>query len=194
MRVMDEHAAATDGELISALSRGDDAALGALYDRLHRPCFSVSLRILGVEADAEEAVQETFVRIWRSANQYDEAKASVASWTLSITRNLCLDELRRRRRRAHEVREAEDAPDRPAPDRTDLEAERAVMGEQVRAALRSLSPEQRSAIELVYFRGLTSQEVGTILGVPSPTVRSRLRLGLLKLARVLQQQGVMSVD
>lgn len=191
---MDDYETAQDSDLIVAVTRGHDRALGLLYDRLHRPCFSVALRILSVEADAEEAVQETFVRLWRSAGQYDPAKASVASWTLSITRNLCLDELRRRRRRAHEVREAEDAPERPAPDRTDLEAERIVMGEQVRAALRALSPEQRSAIELVYFGGLTSLEVGTLLDVPSPTVRSRLRLGLLKLAGVLQQQGVMSVD
>jgi RNA polymerase sigma-70 factor (ECF subfamily) len=191
---MDDYRLADDADLVVAIAAGKDAALATLYDRFHRQCFSFALRILAVEGDAEEAVQETFVRVWRSAGQYDAARAGVGSWVLSITRNLCIDELRRRRRRAHEVRESEDAPERPAADRTDLEAERAIMGEQVRAALHSLPPEQRSAIELVYFHGLTSQEVGGVLGVPSPTVRSRLRLGLLKLSGILQAKGVMSLD
>lgn len=79
-------------------------------------------------------------------------------------------------------------------DRTDLEAEREIIGGPVREALGSLTSEQRSAIELVYFHGLTSQEVGRILDVPAPTVRSRLRLGLLKLGGLLQERGVVSVD
>lgn len=89
--------------------------------------------------------------------------------------------------------EMEDGPEHAAPDRTDLEAERKIMGEQVREALKLLPGEQRSAIELVYFHGLTSQEVGRVLSVPSPTVRSRLRLGLLKMAGILQEKGVMSL-
>jgi len=113
---------------------------------------------------------------------------------LSITRNLCIDELRRRRRRVPELPSLEGAMDRPGADRTDLEAERIIIGEQVRAALRSLSSEQRSAIELVYFHGLTSQEVGRILNIPAPTVRSRLRLGLLKLGGILQEQGLAATD
>ncbi|MFN0093546.1 MAG: RNA polymerase sigma factor [Dehalococcoidia bacterium] len=191
---MDDFRLTDDIDLVASVAAGREPALAALYDRYHRQCFSFALRILSVEGDAEEAVQETFVRLWRSAGQYDQSKASVGGWVLSITRNLCIDELRRRRRRSHEVRESEDAPERPAADRTDLEAERAIMGEQVRAALKSLPPEQRSAIELVYFHGLTSQEVGEVLGVPSPTVRSRLRLGLLKLAGILQRQGVTSLE
>ena len=79
-------------------------------------------------------------------------------------------------------------------DRTDLEAERGMIAAQVRAALQGLPSDQRSAIELVYFNGLSSQEVGTLLGVPSPTVRSRLRLGLLKLGTVLKEQGLVAID
>jgi RNA polymerase sigma-70 factor (ECF subfamily) len=185
---------AEDVDLVRAIAGGDQAALGALYDRHNRPCFSFALRMLGSERDAEEAVQETFVRIWRNAGRYDPAIAGVGSWILSIARNLCIDELRRRRRRASELPALEEMPDPPDPSRTDIEAERGVVGAQVRAALGGLSAEQRSAIRLVYFHGLTSQEVGRLLNVPAPTVRSRLRLGLLKLGGILQEQGVLSLD
>lgn len=191
---MDPNVLATDAGLIEAIAAGNHDALGQMYDRYHRPCFSFAIRTLGAERDAEEAVQETFVRVWRSAGQYDGTKASVGSWVLSITRNLCIDELRRRRRRAPETPFLEDAPDPPARERTEDEVVQKIVGEEVRAALQSLPADQRSAIELVYFRGLTSQEVGQLLNAPAPTVRSRLRLGLLKLAAVLQERGVAAVD
>jgi RNA polymerase sigma-70 factor (ECF subfamily) len=189
-----DYSLAEDADIVTGIASRREAALGALYDRYHRQCFAFALRILGAEQDAEEAVQETFVRVWRSAGQYDAARAGVASWVLSITRNLCIDELRRRRRRAPELPSLEGALEKAGPDRTDLEAEREIIGEQVRNALQSLSSEQRSAIELVYFHGLSSQEVGRILGVPAPTIRSRLRLGLLKLGGILQSQGLIAVD
>jgi RNA polymerase sigma-70 factor, ECF subfamily len=185
---------AEDPDIVIAVSGGDSAAIGILYDRYHRQCFSFALRILGSEEDAQEAVQETFVRVWRSARQYDQSKAGVGSWVLSITRNLCLDELRRRRRRVPEGPPLDTTFERAGPERTDEEAERKMLGEQVRGALQSLSSDQRSAIELVYFHGLTSQEVGRILNVPAPTVRSRLRLGLLKLGGILQEKGLTTVD
>ena len=191
---MDRYRLAEDADLMSAIATGKEDALGVLYDRYSRQCFSFAMRILNVEGDAEEAVQETFVRVWRSARQYDATRAGAISWILSITRNLCLDELRRRRRRAPEMPMLDDAPERAGEDRTDLEAERKIMGEQVRAALKSLPSEQRSALELVYFHGLTSQEVGQLLSVPAPTVRSRLRLGLLKLGGIMQEKGLIAID
>lgn len=191
---MSDYSLAEDADIAAAVGRGADDALGALYDRFHRQCYAFALRILGSEPDAEEAVQETFVRAWRRAASYDRDRASVITWLLAITRNLCVDELRRRRRRWPEVHDLEGAQERPDPTRTDVEAERAILAEQVREALQALPGEQRSAIELVYFHGLTSQEVGQLLGVPSPTVRSRLRLGLRKLGSVLQAGGVITVD
>jgi RNA polymerase sigma-70 factor (ECF subfamily) len=113
---------------------------------------------------------------------------------LSIARNLCLDELRRRRRRVPQVPRLDDALEHHGADRTDEQAEQAILRDQVRAALHSLPGDQRSAIELVYYNGLTSNDVGRMLGVPAPTVRSRLRLGLLKLAGVLREGGVIGVD
>ncbi len=190
---MSEYSLATDGDLVTAVAAGREAALGVLYDRYHRQCFAFSIRILGSEGDAEEAVQETFVRVWRSSAQYDSSRAAVSSWLLSITRNLCVDELRRRRRRAPQAPPLSGPGEPAASDRTDEEAERRIQGQQVRAALQSLPSDQRSAIELVYFHGLTSNEVGRLLGVPAPTVRSRLRLGLLKLGGILQARGVLSL-
>ncbi|MEP7217070.1 MAG: RNA polymerase sigma factor [Anaerolineaceae bacterium] len=191
---MSDYSLAEDTELLVAIGSGQDAALSVLYDRFHRQCFAFSVRILGTERDAEEAVQETFVRVWRNAGQYDRTKAGVGGWILSITRNLCLDELRRRRRRVPQLPTMDGALDVADSERTDVTAEREILGAQVRDALQSLTSEQRSAIELVYFHGLSSQEVGTILGVPAPTVRSRLRLGLLKLGGVLEAKGLVKVD
>ncbi|WBL36865.1 sigma-70 family RNA polymerase sigma factor [Tepidiforma flava] len=179
------NALADDVSAVRALARGDDAALGALYDRYSRPCYAFAIRMLGSEGDAEEVVQETFLRAWRNAGAYDPARASVSSWLLAITRNLCIDELRRRRRNLPAA-PLDDAVPLPASERTEAAAELALDRERVRTALASLPGEQRSAIELVYYHGLTSTEVGRILGVPSPTVRSRLRLGLLKLAGILR--------
>ncbi|MCC6382010.1 MAG: sigma-70 family RNA polymerase sigma factor [Dehalococcoidia bacterium] len=183
-----------DVDLVQAVAGGEEAALGVLYDRLHRQCFAFALGMLAAEPDAEEAVQETFVRVWRRAGQYDRTRAGVASWVLSITRNLCLDELRRRRRRAPESEPSVSMLERSAADRTDDEALRGVVAEQVRAALQALPGGQRLAIELVYFQGLSSQEVGSLLQVPAATVRSRLRLGLLKLGALLRAQGLVAAD
>ncbi len=192
---MNEYRLADDLDLMAGIAGGRQAALDVLYDRYHRQCFAFSLRILGSEPDAEEAVQETFVRVWRSAARYDPHRAGVSSWVLSITRNLCIDELRRRRRRAP-LAPALDLQDddHPSPDRTDESAERGILGQQVRDALHALPGDQRSAIELVYFHGLSSHEVGRLVGVPAPTIRSRLRLGLLKLGGILQAQGVLTND
>jgi RNA polymerase sigma-70 factor (ECF subfamily) len=189
---MSDYRLAEDFDLVAEVSAGREDALGVLYDRYHRQCFAFGLRILGSEQDAEEAVQETFVRVWRRATQYDSSRAGVASWVLSITRNLCIDELRRRRRRVPELPTLDGAFEVASSERT--EAERLIIGAQVRGALSGLPSEQRSAIELVYFHGLSSQEVGRILDVPAPTVRSRLRLGLLKLGGILQERGLASVD
>ncbi len=192
--LLSDYRLAEDVDLVNSIAAGREAALEALYDRYHAQCFAFALRTLAAESDAEEAVQETFVRVWRRAGQYDQARAGVASWLLSITRNLCIDEFRRRRRRVPETQLLDEAAQRPGDERTDEEAERAMTGETVRTALQALSSEQRSAIELVYFHGLTSSEVGGLLGVPPPTVRSRLRLGLLQLGNVLKAQGVVGVD
>lgn len=190
---MSDFRLADDFDLVAGVAGGRQDALNVLYDRYHRQCFSFSLRILGSEQDAEEAVQETFVRLWRRAGQYDSSRAGVGSWILSITRNLCIDEIRRRRRRVPELPTLEGALEVASHERTDLEAERRVIGAQVREALGTLTSEQRSAIELVYFHGLTSQEVGQMLDVPAPTVRSRLRLGLLKLGGTLQERGLAGI-
>lgn len=189
-----EYTLAEDADLIGIAARGQDAALGVLYDRYHRQCFGFALRMLGAEGDAEEAVQETFVRVWRSAPSYVAERASVGTWVLSITRNICIDELRRRRRRVPQLPALDDSSEMASGDSTDDLAVQNIMGGQVREALQGLPGDQRSAIELTYFHGLSSQEVGRLLGVPAPTIRSRLRLGLLRLAGILREEGVIASD
>lgn len=179
---------AEDTEIVARIAQGNEDALGELYDRYHRRCFSFAVRILGSDRDAEDAVQESFVRVWRSANNFDARRAKTTTWLFTIVRNLCVDELRRRRSRiGHEDVETTEIADS---QRTEDDVERVMMGEEVRDALRSLPADQRRAIEMVYFQGLTSQEVGTMLEVPSATIRSRLRLGLLKLGGIMDAKGI----
>jgi RNA polymerase sigma-70 factor (ECF subfamily) len=180
---------AEDTDLVARIGQGSEEALGELYDRYHRQCFSFAIRILGSERDAEDALQETFVRVWRHAGRFDAVRGGVTTWLFSIVRNLCVDELRKRRLRAP----AGDVYSMDIPDdaRTDDHVERAVLGEQVRDALRSLPSDQRRAIELVYYQGLTSQEVGNLLDTPPGTVRSRLRLGLLRLSSIMEAKGAL---
>lgn len=174
-------------ELLARVGNGDEHALGELYDRYHRQCFAFALRILGSESDAEDAVQESFVRVWRNGGRFDASRASVTTWLFSIVRNICIDELRRRRKRM--PAENVDDVDIVSDAHTEEEVELAMLGEEVRRELGELPPDQRRAIELVYFQGLTSTEVGNMLEVSAGTIRSRLRLGLLKLGSIFEAKG-----
>lgn len=145
------------------------------------------MRILGSDSDAEDAVQESFVRVWRSAHRFDAKRASLTTWLFSIVRNICVDELRRRRRKVPS--DSIGDTDVAGETRTEQEVERAMLGEEVRRHLAELPGEQRRAIELVYFQGLNSSEVGALLDISAGTVRSRLRLGLLKLGSMFEVGG-----
>ena len=181
-----------DEQLIVQVARGDRRAFEALYDRYAAAVFGLALRILGNREQAEEAVQEIFWRVWQRAQSFDPNR-SFAPWLFGIAHNYCIDELRRRRVRPQPVYEDDEHPILSAiPDEVDV-GETALLSEQrrvVQDALQELPQEQRQALELAYFGGLTQQEIADRLGNPLGTVKTRMRLGLQKLRAILQRQGL----
>lgn len=168
-----------DDALLARFVGGDERALGELYDRYGTAVHSLAARILQDEDEAGDVVEETFWQAWRQRSAYDASRGAVSTWLLTIGRSRALDRVRRRARRREEpldVREPADSPRNPA-----LDAELADLGERVRAQLAELPPEQREAIELAYFGGLTQTEIAARTGQPLGTVKTRVRLGLQKL-------------
>lgn len=172
-----------DGRLIQAMARGDLFALETFYDRYAPLVFGLAARVTGNAADAEEVLQDVFIQAWRQAARYTPARAAPRTWLLIIARSRAID--RRRRRRQDEMAgpsgtEAVEQGEDPGGDLEGRERR-----EAVRKALRLLPPEQRAAIELAYFEGLTHTEIAARTGDPVGTVKGRLRLGMEKLRGLL---------
>lgn len=180
-------AMASDEELVGRLAAGpDEAALSELYDRYQAAMYGLAMRITNDAALAQDAVQEAFVGVWRNAARYAEGRASVRTWMLSITHHRSIDIIRRRRATSplpevEEVNQALTVPD------VWPEVARAADAREVRAALATLPEAQRQTIELAYFSGLTQTEIAEREQIPLGTVKSRVRLGLGALRRVLEE-------
>lgn len=160
--------------------------MAELYDRHARPIYSLALRILGEPAEAEDVVQDVFSQAWRQASAYSASRGAVAAWLLTLTRSRAIDRLRARRARPMGVRDervADTLADAgPPADLQVLSSEQVV---RVRAALDELPLLQRAAVELAYFEGLTHAEIAARLEQPLGTVKTRIRLAMLRLRDVL---------
>lgn len=167
---------------------GEMAAFDVVFDRHIAVAYSLAYRVCGRQAMAEDAVQEAFLSLWRARDRYDPARGSVRAWVLSAVRNRALDALRRERAKAgRDVYDDASADLVPAPERTELEAERREQGHRINEALDSLPSEQRQVIELAYFGGLTHSEIARNLSLPAGTVKGRMRLGLTRMRALLAE-------
>jgi RNA polymerase sigma-70 factor, ECF subfamily len=169
------------------------ADLERLYDAHHRQAIGLAYRLLGDLGDAEEVVQEAFLSAWRSGHTYDPARGSTQTWILAMVRNRAIDVMRARKRRP--VQPFAEGAD--PPDAIDVPTQAAIAVDAVaaRQALEALPPEQKQAIELAYFSGLSHSEIASELAAPIGTVKGRIRLGLDRL-RVLMgvQQDALSAS
>jgi RNA polymerase sigma-70 factor, ECF subfamily len=183
--------AVSDASLAARVADGDVGAFRELYARHARDVFVLTAHLVGRGA-AEEVVQDVFVAVWRRADRFDPARGSFGAWLAGIARHRALDELQRRRRAAAAVAVeallAEAVAAGPGPDEVALRDERR---ERVLRALAAVPPEQRRALVLAYFGGLSQREIAERLGWPLGTVKKRVRLGLDKLrASLAEEVGV----
>jgi RNA polymerase sigma-70 factor (ECF subfamily) len=180
---------ARDRELLGRVARGDVAALRTIYDEHAPRAMAIASRILRSAQDAEDVVQETFLELWRRARQFDASRGGAVAWVVTIARSRAIDRLRAAGtagRAAQQAAEDEElAPTAfPAPH---LEAERRRDEARVASALRALPAEQRRAIELAYFEGLSQTEIASKTGSPLGTVKMRVKLAIAKLAALLKE-------
>lgn len=176
---------AADSDLLTRMSGGDESALATLYDRWSDRVHSLAVHVLRDARDAEDIVEETFWQAWRGAARYDAARGNVGTWLLTICRSRSLDKLRSRRRRPEDTT-LDDAPPAAAPQPDAMDAMVTMeTGRIVRSALAELPLEQRQAIELAYFRGLSQSEIAETTGQPLGTIKTRVRLAMAKLREKL---------
>src|SRR3990170_5433887 len=173
-----------DHQLIEALAAKDVASLGALYDRYGRIAYTLAYRILGETETAEDVVQDAFLAAWRGAATFRRERGNARGWLLSIVHHRSVDVLRRKT--AFRPAPLEAAENHPADSDTAEEAARNVEQQGVRRVLETLPEAQRRTIELAYFGGYTQVELAALMGVPLGTVKGRMRIGLQKMRRALE--------
>lgn len=180
---------ASDADLIAQAAGGDPAALETLYDRYSRVIFSFALRIVGDPQIAEEILQEVFFRAWQQGNSFQSNRGSLVTWLLSITHNLSIDEIRKRNRRPQRADSAEPELLLAGVSDESVNVEDEVwlgsLRQSILEALGQLPDAQRQPIEMAYFQGLTQREIAETLGEPLGTIKTRMRLGMLKLREYL---------
>jgi RNA polymerase sigma-70 factor (ECF subfamily) len=176
-----------DAELLERLRRNDRDALAALYDAYGRLAFGLAYRVLGDAGEAEDIVQESFLMLWRQSDRLDAGRGSVRALLLTIVHRRAIDALRRRVGRSERIVEAFDPIPSAAPDPMEF-ASRAEERARIRGALAELPLDQRQAIELTYFGGLTVAEMAEQQEIPLGTAKSRLRLALGRMRKTLGEQ------
>jgi RNA polymerase sigma-70 factor, ECF subfamily len=177
-----------DATLLSRLLQQDVNAFEQLYERHSRLVYGLVLRILQQAATSEEVVQDIFLQLWRNAGQYDAKRGPFVPWLLTMARNRALDQLRRKSERQRRLEDqTEIIPTVFAAPNYEHALDEKRKAERVRALMASLAPQQKRAIELAYFEGLSHTEIATAMKEPLGTVKSWIRNGLLRLKEGLQQ-------
>ncbi len=168
--------AADELRLIARLRAGEQQAMSELYDRYARIVYAVALRVLQDAAAAEDILQDVFLQLWRNPDAFDASRGNLAAWLAVIARHRSIDRLRKRRPET----DIEECIIASGPDLGD-ETERAMVIEKIRGALAEMNPDQRTALELAFFQGLTHTEIAEKMGKPLGTIKTRIRSGLQQL-------------
>jgi RNA polymerase sigma-70 factor (ECF subfamily) len=181
-----ERGATRDDDLVQRVADGDERALGELYDRHGRTAYGLALRILRDPGLAEDAVQEAFVGVWRSAARFQAERGSARSWILTLVHHRAVDAVRReeRSRSAHDLVEPDASWSESAEDAASLRAEQ----QTIQRALELLPSSQRLLLELAYYGGLTQRELAGRLELPLGTVKSRTHAALARLHALLHEE------
>lgn len=169
-------------DAIARIVRGDRAALRALYDEVAGRAMAIATGVLGSAAEAEEVVRETFLEIWRRAPEYEKERGPPTAWITALARSRAIERLRAKQPSDRATRDPAVRPDALPPS-----ADRRQERDRVRTALRTLPEEQRRAIELAYFHGLTQTEIAQTAGEPEAAIQTRIRLAMEKLAAMLPE-------
>jgi RNA polymerase sigma-70 factor (ECF subfamily) len=185
-----------DKQLMARVAQGDQQAFSTLYDRLGGPLYSLGLKMLGDAAEAEDALQEICLQIWRRAATYDTTRSSVFTWAILLARSKIIDRLRARGRRSRIVVASTEDEDNPiaaaeasvAENTTDT-IDRNEEAARVRSVVGKLPAEQRQAIEMAFFSELTHHEIAAQLEQPLGTIKARIRRGLLRLRDELRRSN-----
>jgi RNA polymerase sigma-70 factor (ECF subfamily) len=162
--------------LVARVRAGDQQALAELYDRYSNVVYAVALRVLQDASAAEDVLQDIFLQLWRNPDAFDASRGSLTAWLAVISRHRSIDRLRKRRPET----DIEDCVIAGGLDLRD-ETERSLLIEKVRGALSVMNPEQRQAMELAFFQGLTHTEIAEKTGEPLGTIKTRIRSGLQQL-------------
>ncbi|MDE0823317.1 MAG: sigma-70 family RNA polymerase sigma factor [Dehalococcoidia bacterium] len=180
----------TDELLLQLLYAGNEEALGALYDRYGKVAYSLAYRMLGDVHAVEDAVQESFINIWRRAGSFSNSRGSARTWIMAVVHHRSIDIGRKRRGiTPRELPlELERMPE--APNDTWAEFVNTLDGDSIRECLDQVPKEQREAIQLAYFDGYTQREISKSTGIPLGTVKGRISIGMAKLRSLLEELGL----
>jgi RNA polymerase sigma-70 factor, ECF subfamily len=176
---------APDSALVERMKAGDESALSTLYDRYSPMLFGVLMRILKEREAAEEVLQDVFLQLWRNAARFDASRGSLPAWLMVISRNRAISRLRGRRdREVMEEKEGDYANTFASAQNIEDDAARAELARGLKAALATLPAEQRQAVELAYFEGMTQSEIAARTGAPLGTVKTRVRTAMQSLRQL----------
>lgn len=173
----------SDGDLIVKVGRGDRAAFEELYGRFGRPVLGLAFRMLGDHGRAEDAAQETFAAVWRSARSFRPERGSGSAWLFAVARHAIIDRARQRVDQLVDEPLEEASADAGPPEA----AEQAWLSWRVQSALQRLPEREQAVLELAYFSELSQSEIASYLDVPLGTVKTRTRAGLSRLSVLLEE-------
>jgi RNA polymerase sigma-70 factor, ECF subfamily len=185
-----DYSTLSDEALIHLIVQRRPDAISALYDRYNRLVFSLALNVVGDRETAEEITQDVFYRVWENAESYRSEQAKVTTWMTSITRYRSIDILRKRKTRPEsdslEWAEASSSTSPSTGDGPEEITDLSLQQQRIRLAVSALPPEQQTVLALAFFQGFTHSQIAASLNQPLGTVKTRIRLGMLKLREILE--------